>query len=136
MEESISAPPRRIQLSNLARGGIVLYVLVQRALEQGSLSLTSTSDFVANHDVFQEDASAWTLVAGETKSLSTEYGLRSGVYSNQERLAAVNRPTTEDQTLVVPDEQLTELFQGLSSEDLVVKPVRWLLSSGRFGESS
>ena len=99
--------------SNLARGGIVLYVIVQRALELGAQSLTNTSERTAGKDALLQEETDWRLVAGDSQALSTEYALRSGVYEKDEKLTAINRSIAEDQTLLVPDTQLDELFRGL-----------------------
>lgn len=99
--------------SNLARGGIVLYVLVQRALEMGTQALSLTSDLVASPEVLTGEFSEWERKAGDAKQLSTEQGLHRGVYQREERLTAINRGVQEDQIMQVTESQADELFAGL-----------------------
>ncbi len=100
--------------SNLARSGIVLYVIIQRALDKGLESLGNTRDFVAGDSQAKNLSSAWTKVAGSDDILSTEFAVQSGIYQDGDRLFAINRGLAEDQTDSVQDEQLDELFAGLN----------------------
>ncbi|MFM9964734.1 MAG: BatA domain-containing protein [Planctomycetaceae bacterium] len=98
--------------SSLAENGVVLYVLVQRALASGAAVLGNTRQLVAG-DVSGEQPTAWQQLAGPPEALSTEFAFQGGVYSAAERLLALNRTTAEDQAAVLPDERVTELFRGL-----------------------
>jgi Aerotolerance regulator N-terminal len=100
--------------SNLARSGIVLYVVIQRALDKGLESLGNTRDFVAGDSDAKGLSNAWTKVAGSDDILSTEFAVQSGIYQDGDRLIAINRSLQEDQTDVVQDSQLDELFAGLN----------------------
>lgn len=98
--------------SSLAENGVVLYVLVQRALASGAAVLGNTRQLVAG-DVSGEQPTAWQQLAGPPEALSTEFAFHGGVYSAAERLLALNRTTAEDQAAVLPDGRVAELFQGL-----------------------
>ncbi len=98
--------------SSLAENGVVLYVLVQRALASGAAVLGNTRQLVAG-DVSGEQPTAWQQLAGPPEAISTEFAFHGGVYSAAERLLALNRTTAEDQAAVLPDRQVAELFQGL-----------------------
>lgn len=98
-------------ISTLAESGIVMFVLIQRAIETGQLALGDATARVAA--ATKEDTGDWQLVAGNTESLSTEFSLNGGVYSSGDKLFAVNRPIEEDQQELVSDEKLEELFAGL-----------------------
>jgi hypothetical protein len=97
--------------SSLATSGVVLYVFVQRALAVGASVLGNTRQLVAG-DVSEQPA-AWQQVAGPTEAISTDYAFHGGIYSATEKLLAVNRATNEDQSPVLADHRLAELFQGL-----------------------
>ncbi len=102
------------KFSNMARGGVVLYVAIQRALESGMLSLGNTRDLVAGANKALTTEVAWQQVLGPEDVLSTEYPLQGGVYNDGDKLISINRAISEDQTSTVDDTQLYELFQGLS----------------------
>jgi hypothetical protein len=98
--------------SSLARDGVVLYVLVQRALAAGAEVLSNTRQLVAG-DPSGEDPSKWKRVAGAESALSTDFALQPGVYGSGDRLLAVNRSAEEDRAPALADEKVAELFKGL-----------------------
>lgn len=98
--------------SSLAENGVVLYVLVQRALAVGASVLGNTRQLVAG-DVSGEQPTAWQQLAGPPEAISTEFAFHGGVYSAAERLVALNRSASEDQATVLADARVTDLFQGL-----------------------
>ncbi len=98
--------------SSLATNGVVLYVVVQRALAAGAAVLGNTRQLVAG-DPLDSDPATWQRIVGPADALSTEYAFHSGVYTAGERLLAVNRPVDEDQAKVLPDHRVQELFRGL-----------------------
>ncbi len=98
--------------SSLARDGVVLYVLVQRALAAGAEVLSNTRQLVAG-DPAGEDPSKWKRVAGAESALSTDFALQPGVYGSGDRLLAVNRSAEEDRAPALADEKVAELFKGL-----------------------
>jgi hypothetical protein len=98
--------------SSLATGGVVLYVLVQRALAAGAAVLEGTRQLDAG-DTAGEDPARWVRVAGADEATSTEYPLHRGVYRSGDRLLAVNRPAAEDSAPVLADARVAGLFRGL-----------------------
>jgi len=98
--------------SSLATGGVVLYVLVQRAMTGGAAALESTRQLAAGHPA-GDDPAQWKRLAGGAEAISTDYPFHRGVYQAGERLLAVNRPLAEDQAPVLADSRVAELFTGL-----------------------
>ncbi len=131
--------------STLAENGIVLFVVVQRAIEQGQAALRGALMRTAAADPSraQLDEAAepkaevtpatpstpatnnWQQVAGN-ESLSSEYECQPGVYKQDNLMFAVNRPLTEDQYTTIADEKLESLFAGLQMDRVDQK-------AGRFG---
>jgi hypothetical protein len=99
--------------SSLASGGVVLYVLVQRALAAGAVVLGNTRQLVAGDSPEGDDPATWQRVIGDEKAISTEFAFQRGVYVAGERLLAVNRSAAEDQAQVLAEHRLGELFRGL-----------------------
>ena len=98
--------------SSLATGGVVLYVLVQRALADGAKVLGNTRELIAG-DPAGEASGAWKRLAGAEAGLSTDYPLHRGIYRSGDRLLAVRRAATEDLAPVLADDRVAGLFQGL-----------------------
>jgi hypothetical protein len=98
--------------SSLANNGVVLYVLVQRALADGAAVLGTTRQLIAG-DAKDDDATTWQGLAAPDGALSTEYAFHQGAYEAGERLLAVNRAAAEDQAPVLVDRRVAELFKGL-----------------------
>jgi hypothetical protein len=98
--------------SSLAADGVVLYVLIQRALAQGAAELSRTRQLTAG-EASGEDAGRWERLAGAEGAVSTEYPLQAGVYTSGDRLLAVNRPLAEDAAPVLADRRVAGLFRGL-----------------------
>jgi hypothetical protein len=98
--------------SSLASNGVVLYVLVHRALAAGAAVLGQTRQLIAG-DKATEQATGWQQVAGAPDAMSTEYPHQAGVYTAGDKLLAVNRSPAEDQATVVSDDRVADLFKGL-----------------------
>ncbi len=100
--------------SSLERDGVVFYVMLQRALTEGSLALTMASQRDAGLGVLA-DREQWTSVAPEedTVSLSSR-GLHAGVYQDETHWVAVNRSQAEDTAKTSSVEAVDALFEGLS----------------------
>ncbi|MFM8633687.1 MAG: BatA domain-containing protein [Planctomycetia bacterium] len=103
--------------SDLASNGIVLYAVIQRAIDDGlaAVGIARQSDAgtaMTAGSVPGSRSDEWRQVDGPTAS-STEAGFHAGVYATGSRLTAVNRPTSEDATDVVADRQIDSIFQGL-----------------------
>ena len=97
--------------SSLAEGGIVLFITIQRAIEQGQLALGNTTARTAEYS--DEPTGEWRKLTGGDEVLSTEFTAQSGVYQLGDRLFAVNRATQEDRQDLLEDEKLESLFEGL-----------------------
>jgi len=106
------------QFSSLEREGVIFYVILQRALEQGCRALAVASQRDAGPDVLA-DRDQWELVAPADNSdaplhLSSQRGLHAGVYRDGAYLTAVNRSQIEDSATAVPIETVDGLFDGMS----------------------
>ena len=102
--------------SDLARNGVVLYAVVQRAVDAGLVAIGRAVQAQAGADVLGATAAsrqAWRQVAGDA-GVSTEAGLHPGVYESGGRLVAINRAAVEDAPSVAGDAQVDELFSGLT----------------------
>ena len=98
--------------SSLATNGVVLYVLVQRALAQGAKVLGNTRELTAG-DPAGENPAGWKRLTGAEEALSTDYPLHCGIYRSADRLLAVNRAPAEDLAPVLADDRVAGLFRGL-----------------------
>jgi hypothetical protein len=110
--------------SDLAANGVVLYAVVQRAIDAGLAAVGNARQADAGENVLGTTAAKqrgrssaagreeWRQIAGPAAA-STEAGFHAGVYESQGRLLAVNRPAAEDAAEVVADTQVESLFQGL-----------------------
>lgn len=99
--------------SSLATGGVVLYAFVQRALATGAAVLGKARQIDAGVAA-GENPATWSSIVEGDQGLSTEALYHRGVYSSDDRLIAVNRPATEDETRVLSDARVKELFKGLN----------------------
>jgi Aerotolerance regulator N-terminal len=97
--------------SSLASGGVVFYVMVQRALAAGAAALGSTRQLLAGEKA--QDQTVWRRVSGASEALSTDYAFHAGVYEAGEKLLAVNRAPKEALAPVLSDAKVEELFRGL-----------------------
>lgn len=98
--------------SSMARDGVVLYVLVQRALAAGSERLGDTRHWIAGSRE-EIDTTGWQRLAGTSEALSTDFAHHAGVYAAGDQLVAINRDEAEDHARVLDDSQLETLFEGL-----------------------
>ncbi len=98
--------------SSMAANGVVLYVLVQRAMAAGASALGSTRQLTAGEPL-REDPVHWERVAGGEEGISTEFAAHRGVYASSDRLLAVNRSAAEESAAVLADRRVDDLFRGL-----------------------
>lgn len=98
--------------SSLATGGVVLYVLEQRALDAGAAVLGNTRQLVAGGPV-GDDPTRWKRLSGAEEAVSTDFPLHRGAYQSGDRLLAVNRPAAEDAAAILPEGRIAGLFRGL-----------------------
>lgn len=112
--------------SDLAAGGVVLYALVQRAIDDGVDRLRGARQVDAGAGRRRPDGDAaaaatgaaerdWRQLAG-APAPSNEAGFHAGVFDAGGRLVAVTRPATEDEPTVVPDDDVERLFAGVPLE--------------------
>ena len=101
--------------SNLARDGIVLFALIQRALEAGTERLLASQFGEIDRSRSSLELPFGQCVEGWPEGrLSTEQPYVAGVYRIDERLVARNRPTSEETSARVSEDQLGALFAGLN----------------------
>lgn len=101
------------ETSNVARNGIVIYAMIQRALDAGMGSLGNTRAVIAGESALAFNDNNWQRLAGDENALSTEFAFHSGVYQINERLIAINRSAAEDRPAALLDDKVKELFDGL-----------------------
>ena len=102
------------QFSSLEREGVVFYVMLQRALAEGSRSLAVASQRNAGPDVLA-DRNQWQPVAPTDDAPHfSQRGLHAGVYKDGEYWAAINRSQVEDMAQSVPVATVDALFDGIS----------------------
>jgi hypothetical protein len=98
--------------SSLARDGVVMFVMLHRALQDGARGLGKAQQREAGVTALGSgDLSAWKRHGATV--LSSEQPLRAGVVENGERLIALNRPLSEDHPETLGKTALSELFTGL-----------------------
>lgn len=98
--------------SSLASDGVVLYVMIQRALSAGATLLGNLRELVAG-EIPREQTTDWQGIAVPEGVLSTDYAVEQGVYSEGAKLISVNRPAAEDVPATLDDARVRDLFQGL-----------------------
>lgn len=108
------------EFSSLEREGVVFYVMLQRALEQGARALDVASQRDAGPDALA-DRNQWELVASvDDSQLLSQRGLHAGVYRDGSYWAAVNRSRIEDSATAVPVAIVDALFDGVSYQRIDV----------------
>ena len=102
--------------STLASDGVVLYCLVQRAIDRGTAVLGKARQIDAGGDpaALPTAAEAWKRLGGPPDAVAAEPGSQAGVFTAGDMLIAVNRPAAEDAAVVLGDARVDELFRGLS----------------------
>ena len=102
------------QYSSLERDGIVFYIMLQRALTEGCLTLAAAAQRDAGVGVLA-DRDQWESVApAENTASLSQRELHAGVYREEEYWVAVNRSHAEDSAKTSPVETVDALFDGLS----------------------
>jgi len=100
--------------SSLATDGIVLYVLVQRAMSAGASALGTIRQLAAGEPLPDNLPDSWQRLAGPDDTVSGAYSVQRGVYLAGDRLLAINRPAEEDQAPILDDGRVADLFAGLN----------------------
>jgi hypothetical protein len=100
--------------SSLARDGVAMFAMLQRALNQGVATLGKAQQHAASASALGDDPGKWHLVEPEDRgALPENLPLRAGVFSFEDRLIALNRPPGEDDPQTLSNADLDELFAGL-----------------------
>jgi hypothetical protein len=100
--------------SSLATDGIVLYVLVQRAMSAGASALGTIRQLAAGDPLPNNLPDSWQRLAGPDDTVSGAYSVHRGVYLAGDQLLAINRPAEEDQAPILDDGRVADLFAGLN----------------------
>jgi Aerotolerance regulator N-terminal len=100
--------------SSLATDGVVLYVLVQRAMAAGASALGTTRQLNAGETLPTSLPDSWQRLAGPEDARSGAYSVHRGVYLAGDQLLALNRPAEEAQATVLDDARVADLFDGLN----------------------
>ena len=109
----------RTDHSSLAMEGIVFFIMIHRALEEGANAVATARFREAGPDALPASGIAYTLIdsAGDTASFSGQGFLPSALRversSGKDHLIAINRPVTEDDTRLVAPESLDALLEGV-----------------------
>ena len=101
------------QFSSLERDGVVFYVMLHRALAEGSQTLAVASQRSAAMDALT-DRNQWEPVAPTENNSISQRGLHAGVYQDEGYWAAINRSQIEDNAKTASLEAVDGLFDGLS----------------------
>ena len=100
--------------SSLARDGVVMFALLQRALSDGARTLGNALQRSAPADALGCDRATWAPVEKNAATeLSPNLPLRAGVVTDGVQLIALNRPRGEDAPGALSAAEVGELFAGL-----------------------
>jgi hypothetical protein len=100
--------------SSLARDGVVMFAMLQRALNEGVATLGKAQQRYASATALGDSPGKRHAMETAGESATTEnQSLRSGVFSLGDRLVALNRPPGEDQPQTLSTSELDDLFAGL-----------------------
>lgn len=109
----------RTDHSSLATEGVVFFVMIHRALEEGANAVATAQFRETGSEALVASGDAYTLIdsAGDSVMLSEEGLLPSAVKvekpSGKDYFIAINRPPSEDDTRLVAPEALVSLFEGV-----------------------
>lgn len=103
-----------IVYSSLEQDAVAFYVLLQRALTEGSRSLASATLRDADGLVAADLTDYEQLAPTDDAPTISERGFQPGVYRNGEDWIAVNRSLAEDSAEVVATAKVDQLFTGLA----------------------
>ena len=100
--------------SSLARDGVVMFALLQRALEEGAQTLGKARQGFASANALGTDPSLWHRAdPGAEAIIPTELPLHAGVVTSGDQMIELNRTPGEDVPRKVSTGDLNELFGGL-----------------------
>ena len=101
--------------SSLSRDGVVLFAMLHRALNNGARTLGKAQQKVADLTALSGELSKWHFADEKNPLLlqSGNVGLRAGVLKDGDKLVALNRPASEDESDALTNAAVGELFAGL-----------------------
>ncbi len=99
--------------SNFASNGIVLYIMMQRALARGAASLGAARQFECRLDSELKATNWKPLDEPSNEILVSSRTIQPGLYQTEETLLALNRPVSEDRIATVDKDELQRLLSGL-----------------------
>jgi hypothetical protein len=100
--------------SSLARDGVVMFALLERALNEGAATLGKAQQRNASSTALGDSPGKWQAMDQEDRStLPADLPLHAGAFSFGDRLIALNRPPGEDRPQTLSNSELVELFSGL-----------------------
>ncbi len=103
----------RADHSSLARDGVMLYVMVHRALAMGAKQQGDARQ-VDTGSPHAHVVTSWRPLSRLPDDVvSTSRPYRAGAYQHQDKLLALNRPEAEDVFDVTTDAALARMFSGL-----------------------
>ena len=101
------------QHSTMIDNGIVFYVMIQRALARGTAALGNAQQ-VDSGTLPIDVVTSWAPLDDLSRHvLVSSRSHQAGLYRDEDVRFALNRPVSEDSPLVVGDEVLASLFDGL-----------------------
>ncbi len=99
--------------TNLASNGIVLYIMMQRALARGAASLGAARQLECSIST-ELSATRWKpLDDSSDEILVSDRTIQPGLYQAEETLLALNRPVLEDRITTLETTELERLLSGL-----------------------
>ena len=105
--------------SSLARDGVVMFALLERALNQGAATLGKAQQRYASATVLGADSAKWHAVEPhDDQVVPSELPLHAGIFSSGDKLVALNRPPGEDEAQTVSAAEVEDLFAGLDLQVL------------------
>ena len=104
----------RSDSSSLARDGVVLYVMIQRAIELGAKRQGNARQLDAGGAI-STDVAAWNPLSTLPEEVvsSTRSWHAASYDSGEGSFSAINRPIAEDTARIVDDPALEKMFGGL-----------------------
>ena len=100
--------------SSLARDGVVMFALLQRALEEGGQTLGKAQQRAAASTALGRDTGKWHVVEPKGDAVIAEaLPLHAGILASEDRLVALNRPAGEDVPETLSTQTVNETFAGL-----------------------
>lgn len=99
--------------TSMEQDAVAFYVMMQRALEQGSQSLSLASQKDARFGLTEELKDFKSVDLGDQTPNPSERGTLPGVYSKDQQWVAINRNISEDADKLASVDDIDPLFEGL-----------------------